>query len=294
MGVKLARILQNSDMGYNNIAIKIPFSQKDFVKLQGAEWDKYNKTWYIPGEMDFETAQSVIKTICEHMKCAPKDIGVDEKILTISAEINEAREKAIKYAATVLFTHPEQVICFDTETTGFSKWDDILQMSIYGTEGSIYNGYFKPEKRRTWEKAEAINHISPEMVVNSPSFSEEKTKLQEIFSNAKVIIGHNVDFDIKKIKEHGLKIDNAIILDTLEIFKLDKKSGSHKLIDAISYYCPDLLETFVAGAHDSNTDTWGTMEVFKVQMEKYRNLVKESPTTKELETSEEEFDVEFL
>ena len=68
-----------------------------------------------------------------------------------------------------------------------------------------------------------------------------------------------------------------------------------------------MLETFSAGAHDSNTDTWGTIEVFKAQMEKYRDLVKDSLTEKELEDiisakeeipsdeeQEEEFDVEFL
>lgn len=241
------------------------------------------------------------------MKCKPEEIGIDSKILDMPAETKEAREAAIKAAATILFTHPEQVICFDTETTGFSKWDEILQMSIYGTNGPIYNSYFKPERRKTWRGAEAVNHISPEMVADSPSFSEEKKKLQEIFNNARVIIGHNVDFDIKKISWNGLRVENAIILDTLELFKLDKDAGSHKLIDAITYYRPDLLETFSAGAHDSNTDTWGTIEVFKAQMEKYRDLVKDSLAAQKLEefvstkeeipsdeTQEEEFDVEFL
>lgn len=316
MGVKLARALQNNGYGYNNIPMNIPFSQKDFVKSQGARWNFKDKTWELSGEMEFETAKIAIRAICEHMKCKPEEIGIDSKILDMPAETKEAREAAIKAAATVLFTHPEQVICFDTETTGFSKWDEILQMSIYGTNGPIYNSYFKPERRKTWRGAEAVNHISPEMVADSPSFFEEKKKLQEIFNNARVIIGHNVDFDIKKISWNGLRVENAIILDTLELFKLDKEAGSHKLIDAITYYRPDLLETFSAGAHDSNTDTWGTIEVFKAQMEKYRDLVKDSLAAQKLEefvstkeeipsdeeqetilsdeTQEEEFDVEFL
>lgn len=298
MGVKLARALQNNQMNYNNIQMKIPYEYRNIAKNEGAKWNFKDKAWELPGEMEFESAKIAIKAICSKIKCKPEEIGVDPSILTMEAETKEQRMKAIISAANVLFTHPEQVICFDTETTGLSKWDEILQMSVYGTDGPIYNGYFKPEKRKTWPKSEAVNHITPAMVENSPTFASEKEKLQEIFDNAKVIIGHNVDFDIKKIKWNGIRIDNAIILDTLEIFKLDREEGKHKLTDAIKYYCPDLYDTFIEGAHDSNTDTWGTMEVFKKQMEQYREKAQNLPLADkdmaQTDEIEEDFDVEFL
>ena len=101
MGVKLARALQNNGYGYNNISMNIPFCQKDFVKSQGARWNFKGKTWELSGEMEFETAKIAIRAICEHMKCEPEEIGIDSKILDMPAETKEAREAAIKAAATV-------------------------------------------------------------------------------------------------------------------------------------------------------------------------------------------------
>lgn len=58
-------------------------------------------------------------------------------------------------------------IVIDTETTGLDpNEDEILQLSVINVnDGStIYNQYFKPEKATSWEQAQAVNGISPEMV----------------------------------------------------------------------------------------------------------------------------------
>lgn len=62
----------------------------------------------------------------------------------------------------------EKVLIYDVETTGLSYEDDeILQLSIIdGTGKILFNEYIKPTYWTLWEQAEAIHHISPEMVGN--------------------------------------------------------------------------------------------------------------------------------
>ena len=44
----------------------------------------------------------------------------------------------------------EDIICFDTETTGFGSYDEIIQLTItgicYGNAEVLYSNYFKPEQ----------------------------------------------------------------------------------------------------------------------------------------------------
>lgn len=299
MALKLSKVLQNRGLPSIGLPICVSYDDRQIASKCGAKWDREHKTWMLPGDMNFDIAKEAYSAI--FAKCQETGLSLQARNLGFQklniSEINttEEEEKLLSYkeAARILAQEPGSILCFDTETTGFSQYDEILQMSVYGVNGVLYNGYFKPEKRRTWNSAAEVNHIYPETVANSPSFSEELPKLQALFSSAKVVIGHNVSFDIKMAEAHGLSMGKAIILDTLDMFKEDIKKGNHKLTTAVSHYRPDLLDTFVKGAHDSNTDTWGTMEVFKVQMEKrFPELLQQ----KELQKQEQDgvvYEIEY-
>lgn len=66
------------------------------------------------------------------------------------------------------------VIFLDTETTGLDpETDEILQISVVNNNGEILlNSYIRPEHKTEWTAAEAINHISPQMVKNAPVISD--------------------------------------------------------------------------------------------------------------------------
>lgn len=91
------------------------------------------------------------------------------------------------------------VVAFDTETTGTSaNYDDILQITIVGQDGSVLlDTYIKPENSKAWAEAEAVNHITPEMVSKAPSRDKVAKVVKEIFDKADAIVGYNVGFDIK-------------------------------------------------------------------------------------------------
>lgn len=164
----------------------------------------------------------------------------------------------------------KNVICFDTETTGFSpaNGDELLQISIVDKECNVLlDTYVKPHYRIRWDQAEETHHISPKDVRNAPYPEEIASKVKEIFDSADIFVGHNVAFDVRFIEaclHFGINKDK--LLDTMKIFRADKPdSESFKLECAVKEYCPEFLEEYLSGAHDSKTDTMATMRVFMAQ-----------------------------
>lgn len=299
MALKLSKVLQNRKLPSKGLPIFIAYKDKEIAKKNHAVWDREIKVWMLPGNMDFEEAKKAYTKIfkqCKEIPPTPFFTTLGYKplnITNIDTDEQKEMEKALEIANQILQTNPEKIVCFDTETTGFSKYDEILQISMYGTSGPILNSYFKPQHRKTWNGAAAVNHIYPETVKNAPSFEASASKLQKIFSKAEIIIGHNVAFDEKMVTNHGVNLNHAIILDTLELFKEDVPKGSHKLIDAVTYYCPNLLEKFEKGAHDADIDTWATIEVFKKQMEKRFPAYDKTIPDITFKTVPEEVEIEF-
>ena len=95
-----------------------------------------------------------------------------------------------------------KVVCFDTETTGFTKWDEIIQISIVNEdEKEVLTTFIKPDHKKSWDDAQAINGISPKMVKDAPSMRELQKILAKIFDGAKEILGYNVGFDVRMVEQ---------------------------------------------------------------------------------------------
>ena len=63
-----------------------------------------------------------------------------------------------------------RIICIDIETTGLDRIEDeILQVAIINGRGkTLYNSYIRPNTKRTWQQAEAINKINWQAVKDAP------------------------------------------------------------------------------------------------------------------------------
>ena len=174
-----------------------------------------------------------------------------------------------------------KILVFDTETTGFNMYkDELLQITM--TLGTLdhqeiaLSSYVRPWKLVSWPEAEAINHITYNMVKYAPKTNELKARIVQLFESANFIIGHNVGFDAKFMKsKFGYEIKPWHMIDTLQLFKkLNPDAENHKLITAVSIYLPDRLEEFKAGAHDATTDTVFTGLVFNQMLEKIKTMDK--------------------
>lgn len=171
-----------------------------------------------------------------------------------------------------------RAVVFDMETTGLSadKGDEPLQISITNENGEvILSTYLKPYHKTQWKDAQKVNHISPLMVSNAPHLDEYSDGLQEIFSKASVVVGHNVAFDLKFLEKYGkIKVDRGKVFDTCRYFKKDEPSLKHTLADAINYYCPEAMKDYEKNAHNALYDTIATARVYSAIVEKEKDLEK--------------------
>ena len=179
--------------------------------------------------------------------------------------------------------NPEKIIVFDTETTGLNPYgnDEILQIAIINGNGEeLFNSYIKPEARRTWTKASEVNGITPRMVKNSPHFSDVQDTIQDIFNNAEVIVGYNVEFDIRFINASGIKIKkNTKIFDVMKEYAVVRgvigNYGDYswcKLEQCASAY------NYKFDAHDALEDAKATLHCYKSLLsdKRYLNIIKQN------------------
>lgn len=168
-------------------------------------------------------------------------------------------------------------ICFDLETTGLTQWDDVLQLTAINDRNEAVNEYFNGRRQKKWKKAEEVNHISPEMVKDKPSFYERRDEFKALFKKYPVVIGYNVSFDVKGVYYgiyHHIEYYSAII-DVFHLWKEYKKkhnieTENNKLTTVAAYFGYDFSDV----AHDSYEDVYATIYVFSKIIEDDEYLEK--------------------
>ena len=158
----------------------------------------------------------------------------------------------------------DEILVFDTETTGLSTLNDkILQISIVDGNGSVlFSSYIKPGNRKRWTSAKKVNHITYDMVKDAPEFSQVRQQIQKLFNRAKLIVGYNVDFDLKFIKANGI-----IINPICGIFDVMREYGTYmRTVNGLSSWikltaCADHYG-YTYNAHDAESDTQATLYCF--------------------------------
>ena len=179
---------------------------------------------------------------------------------------------------------PEKTIIFDTETTGLNPYgnDEILQIAIINGNGEeVFNSYIKPDMRKTWTKAAEVNGITPRMVKDAPHFTDVEETIQEIFNNAELIVGYNVEFDLRFINASGIKVKrNTKIFDVMREYAVAKGVvngyyGDYKW-SKLEQCARDYKYKF--NAHDALEDSKATLHCFKSLLsdERYTDIIAEN------------------
>ena len=146
----------------------------------------------------------------------------------------------------------QNIIFFDTETTGNTEKDYLCQIA-YKSGDESFVGFYKPPKKIPPE-ASAVHHITNKMLENEIAFkeSEDQKKIKELFENENnIVIAHNAQFDLMIIKKENIEPKNFIC--TLRLARYldpEGKIGKYNL-----QYLRYLLELDVeATAHDALGD----------------------------------------
>lgn len=94
----------------------------------------------------------------------------------------------------VIVSPNSESIVINTKTTGnILVEDELLQVSIINDKGTVlYNEYVKPTAHKSWERAMAVNHITPEMVADKQTIQEQLAAINAITSTAKEVIAYDM------------------------------------------------------------------------------------------------------
>ena len=98
-----------------------------------------------------------------------------------------------------LFHEPKVIL--DTETTGISKSDEVIQLAIieYEKGDILMNQYFRP-KCEIAPEAMKVHGISMEYLADKPTIDEYFQQISELLYNNQVLI-YNSQFDCKLLQQ---------------------------------------------------------------------------------------------
>ena len=157
------------------------------------------------------------------------------------------------------------IIGIDTETTGLTNDDDILQIAAVKIDSDTWDiterftSLVKPRAPIT-PAAELIHGISYDMVKNAPRLEDvlSSSRLKVLISEADVVFGHNVSFDIRFI---GLELfQDKKVLDTLHLARVAwPMLRSHRLQTLVQH-----LGLPSRSAHDALGDVESCVDVLKL------------------------------
>ena len=139
-----------------------------------------------------------------------------------------------------------KLIFFDTETTGNTEDDSLVQIA-YKFVDANFTGLYKPSKKIPPE-ASAVHHITNKMVEGKPSFAEsgDLEKIKKLFEDEdSIVVAHNAPFDLMIIKKEGIEPKKFIC--TLRIARYLDKEGKGYLdfknfSDRFNHQLPALLK----------------------------------------------------
>lgn len=210
----------------------------------------------------------VLVTFARRKKLKKIEKEKAERQAQIDAAVAAAAEKRKRRPTPVPTADPSKILVYDLETTGLQAGsDEIIQLAIVDGNGNeLINTYIKPMHKRKWDKAEAINGISPDMVKDAPVMPALHNKIQELIYDSEWLVGYNstkfddgflkaAGLDLSSIKEYDVMLEYAERYNSFDEYHGNRKWS--KLIEAAhrwGYRFP---------AHDALNDAKATLFVFQ-------------------------------
>lgn len=122
----------------------------------------------------------------------------------------------IEWAQGLLARPADSWVILDTETTGFTGIDEVIEISVIDGAGNVLidKKRFKP-KCEIAPSAQAVHGITAEMLVDAPSFADFAEELDAILHKRRIII-YNAPFDLRMLTQTAVQhssLDRVIYSD---------------------------------------------------------------------------------
>ncbi len=168
-----------------------------------------------------------------------------------------------------------RILFFDTETTGNTPEDRIVQLAIKerGVQIPVINELFKAPFPIPFESS-AVHHISNTMVANKPLFQESPRYLEvkELFESPDtIVVAHNSAFDVAMLAAENIHPTNIICTyKTIRHIDTEVQFTNYKL----QYLRYALDMELDVGAHDAFADVIVLEKLFEYLLEKIKSTGK--------------------
>ncbi len=163
----------------------------------------------------------------------------------------------------------------DLETTGGKPADEaITEIAIYIFDGNNITDRFislvNPERPIHWY-VQKLTGINNKMLRRAPKFYEIAKQIIEITEGA-VLVAHNASFDYRVLKKEFDRLGYKFERPTLCTVKLSKEIFPKLTSYSLGKLC-QTLHIPVSDRHRASGDALATVELFKMILNKQRNLL---------------------
>lgn len=204
-------------------------------------------------------------------------VGTFSSLGIILPDVRKVHVSLLDFGVWCILKSMKKYCFLDLETTGFEAKDDsIIECSYVITDENLkeierYDQVFCPDKSALSDIVTDITGITQEELDKEGKvFADEKDNIATMIQNL-VIVGHNIDFDIRFLRENGIDIDPNKRIDTHEIARL-------VLLDEESYALEVLTAKYDmthGNAHRAMSDVEANIPLFAMLCKKIDALPAE-------------------
>lgn len=171
---------------------------------------------------------------------------------------------------------PDNFVVIDTETTGLSGYDEIVEFSVVSPDKrELYHSYFYPDQEVN-PRAREVSGLYKAKLQGCPRFGQEWRKIQQAIGT-NILIGHNIhSYDkrlcVQTLQKQSMNSDSveAMFQNSIDTLKISKEWISAKS------YSLNNLSTLVGitreEQHNSTDDCRMTIEF----LESLENILKQA------------------
>ncbi len=156
----------------------------------------------------------------------------------------------------------------DIESNGapFRK-ESIIEIAIYRFDGHEITDQFislvNPESEIS-SFVQKLTGITSKMVITAPKFHEIAKRVVEITQDS-VLVGHNIDFDYRMLRQSFKRLGYDFNINTLDTIPLAKKLIPDEKSYSLSKLCKS-IGIPLSEAHRASGDARATLDLFKLLM----------------------------